>query len=120
MTTPTRFMEDILSMWTNADAEARSAVQRARFTEDIRFQNQQGEFVGYAGLDRFRASMRDRFPNARFSLIGAPETIGDGFRAFWRYGPPEKPEMVTGMDFVIWDGERAKVLYAFVNPPTGG
>jgi hypothetical protein len=42
----------------------------------------------------------------------------DGFRAFWRYGPPEKPEMVTGMDFVIWDGERARVLYAFVNTPT--
>jgi len=40
------------------------------------------------------------------------------FRAFWHYGPPEKPEMVTGMDVVIWDGERAKVLYAFVNPPT--
>jgi hypothetical protein len=52
--------------------------------------------------------------------MGSPETIGNGFRAFWRYRPPEKPEMVTGMDFVIWDGERARVLYAFVNPPTGG
>ncbi|HVC76396.1 MAG TPA: hypothetical protein VND96_07760 [Candidatus Micrarchaeaceae archaeon] len=64
--------------------------------------------------------MWDRFPNARFSLIGAPETIGDVFRAFRRYVPPEEPEMVTGMDLVTWDGERAKVLYAFLNPPTGG
>ena len=39
MTTPTKFMEDILSIWTNPDAEARSAVQRARFADDIRFQN---------------------------------------------------------------------------------
>jgi hypothetical protein len=76
--------------------------------------------VGYAGLERFGASMRDRFPNARFSLISAPETIGDVFRAFWQYGFPEKPEMVTGMDLVTWDGERARVLYAFVNPRTGG
>jgi hypothetical protein len=120
MATPTEFMEDILGMWTSADAEARSAVQRARFTEDIHFQNQQGEFLGYAGLERFSASVRDRFPTARFSLFGAPEAIGDVFRAFWRYGPPEKPEMVTGMDFVIWDGELAKVLYAFVNPPIAG
>jgi hypothetical protein len=119
MSTPTGFMEDVLSMWTNPDAQARAAVVRARFTEDVRFHDPDGEFVGYAGLETFSASLRERFPNATFSLVTTPEIVGDGFRAFWRFGPPENPEVVTGMDFVIWDGERARALYAFVNPPAG-
>ena len=117
MSTLVRFMEDVLSMWTNPDAEARAAVLRARFTEDVRFHDLDGEFVGYAGLEKFSASLRERFPNAGFSLIAAPDTAGNGFRAFWRFGPPENREVVTGMDFVIWDGERANALYAFVNRP---
>ena len=53
MSTPVRFMEDVLSMWTNPDAEARAAVLRARFTHDVRFHDADGEFVGYAGLEKF-------------------------------------------------------------------
>ena len=120
MSAPVRFMEDVLGMWTNPDAEARAAVLRSRFTEDVRFHDADGEFVGHAGLEKFSASLRERFPDAEFSLIGAPEIVGDGFRAFWRFGPPENREVVTGMDFVIWDGERATALYAFVTPPARG
>lgn len=117
---PTRFMEEVLSMWTNPDAEARAAVLRALFTEDVRFHDAEGEFVGHAGLETFSASLRERFPAAEFSLITAPDTVGDAFRAFWRFGPPEDREIVTGMDFIIWDGERAHALYAFVKPPASG
>jgi hypothetical protein len=120
ITNPARFMEDVLSMWTNPDAEARAAILQGRFTEDVHFHDADGEFVGHAGLEEFSASLRDRFPGARFSLISAPEAVGDGFRAFWRFGPPENPDLVTGMDFVIWDGERANSLYAFVKRPPKG
>jgi hypothetical protein len=48
MTTPDRFMEDVLSTRTNADAEARVAVLRARFTEDVRFYDNEG--VGSSSL----------------------------------------------------------------------
>jgi hypothetical protein len=81
MSTPAKFMEDVLSMWMNPDAEARAAVLNARFTEDVRFHDPDGEFVGHAGLEKFSASLRERFPDARFSLIAAPDTAGDGFRA---------------------------------------
>jgi hypothetical protein len=86
----------------------------------VRFHDPDGEFVGHAGLEKFSASLRERFPNARFSLVAAPETAGDAFRAFWHFGPPENREVVTGMDFVIWDGERASALYAFVNRQARG
>jgi hypothetical protein len=120
MSTLTRFMEDVLSMWTNPDAKARASVLSARFTENVRFYDKDGQFVGHAGLEEFSASLRKRFPDAGFSLTSPPDTVGDGFRAFWRFGPPQSREIVTGMDFVIWDGERASALYAFVNPPARG
>jgi len=49
-----------------------------------------------------RAGNRAR-PSRR--IRSGHETIGNVFRAFWRYGPPAKPEMVTGMDFGIRDGD---------------
>jgi hypothetical protein len=119
LSTPTSFMEDVLSMWTNPDAHARAAVLRARFTESVHFHDADGEFIGHAGLETFSASLRKRFPGAAFSLITSPDTVGNGFRAFWRFGPPQNRDIVTGMDFVIWDGERASALYAFVNLPVG-
>ena len=32
-------------------------------------------------------------------------------------GPPENPQAVSGMDFVILHGEKASSLYAFVDDP---
>jgi hypothetical protein len=56
---------------------------------------------------------------ARIGPASRPLSVRRHSRRNRRYWPPEKPEMVTSMDFAIWDGERVKVLYAFVNPPTG-
>jgi hypothetical protein len=36
-------------------------------------------------------------------------------RAYWFFGPPDKPRAVSGMDFVILDGGQARTLYAFLD-----
>ena len=117
MSDPTEFITEVLAMWTDADGAARRAVLERRFRPDVRFYDRDGAFDGHDGLERFSASLRERFPGAAFALLGPPEPVGDAFRAFWRFGPPEKPDAVSGMDFVIWDGERASAVYAFVNAP---
>jgi hypothetical protein len=117
MSTPTEFQNEVLAMWTEPDEATRRAVMSRRFTEDVRFHDEDGVFVGHDGLERFSAGFRAHFANARFTLASPPQVVGDGFRAFWNAGPAEAPDAVSGMDFVIWDGERASVLYAFVNPP---
>ena len=48
----------------------------------------------------FSDSLQSRFPGARFTLT-AVTSIGDAIRASWTFGPPERPDAVTGMDFVI-------------------
>ena len=56
------------------------------------------------------------FPGARFTLT-AVTSIGNAIRASWTFGPPERPDAVTGMDFVILDGDKISQLYAFVERP---
>ena len=44
-----------------------------------------------------------------------PQQLGDAIRAYWFFGPPDKPRAVSGMDFVILDGGKARTLYAFLD-----
>jgi hypothetical protein len=119
MSTPTDFMTEVLGMWTETDGEARMCIVRKRFSEDIRFHDADAEFTGHAGLEEFSASLRARFPGALFELAAPPQAVGDAFLARWYFGPPDNPQVVSGSDFVLWDGERASVLYAFVTLPGG-
>jgi len=109
---PTRFMTEIFAMWTERNAETRRAAIRAHFHEDIRFFDHDGEFVGHEALENFSDSLQARFPDGRFSLVSPPQALGDGIRAYWRFGP------VDGMDFAVLEGDKIKRLYAFVNLPT--
>jgi len=58
---------------------------------------------------------KSRFPGARFTLARRPQQLGDAIRAYWFFGPPDKPRAVSGMDFVILDGGKARTLYAFLD-----
>ena len=117
MVDPTRFMTEILAMWTERDVMARRAAIEAHFHQDVRFFDRDGAFAGRAALETFSDSLRSRFPGARFSLGEAPEVLGDAIRAYWTFGPPEKPRAVDGMDLLVLDGDKVKTLYAFVSAP---
>jgi hypothetical protein len=117
MMDPAGFMKDLLHMWTNPDQGERLEVIRSHFTADVQFHDADGDFEGETGLETFSASLRERFPDARFRLVAPPDVVGDGIRAFWTFGPEDHPDAVHGMDFVLWDGWRARALYAFVSRP---
>jgi len=110
------FMTTTLAMWTQTDRAARRAAIEELFQPDAHFHDVDGEFVGYDALEGFSDSLQSRFPGARFTLKSAT-AIGDAIRAFWNFGPPEHPDVVTGMDFVILDGDKIGALYAFVERP---
>ena len=115
-----RFMTEIFGMWTEADADARRAVIQSHFDEAVRFHDPDGQSVGHAGVEAFRDALQSRFPGAKFTLAGVPRTLSNAIRAFWHFGPPENPRVVSGMDFVILTGERVSSLYAFADDPRSG
>jgi hypothetical protein len=107
-------------MWTKAELDARRAVIQSHFDEGVHFHDPDGESVGHAGLEAFSDSLQSRFPGARFTPAGTPRRPSNRIRAFWHFGPPDNPHAVSGMDFVILEGEKVSRLYAFVDDPSGG
>jgi hypothetical protein len=107
------FMTGLLEMWTQSDRTSRRVTIEQLFRPDAHFQDLDGEFVGYDALEDFSDSLQSRFPGARFTLTAAT-SLGNAIRAFWTFGPPEHPDVVTGLDFVIFDGGKISQLYAFV------
>jgi SnoaL-like domain len=99
-------MTEILGIWTEPEVDARRAVIQDHFDEGAHFHDPDGEFAGHAGLEAFSDSLQNRFPGARFMLAEPPRTAGNAIRAFWHSGPPGNPRTVSGMDFVILDGQR--------------
>ena len=52
-----------------------------------------------------------------FTLAGRPQRLGDAIRTYWNFGPPAKPDAVSGMDFIILSDDKVRTLYAFVDAP---
>lgn len=109
-------MNRLLGTWTESDRTSRRTAFEDLFRPDAHFHDLDGEFIGYEALESFSDSLQSRFAGARFTLTAAT-TMGNAIRATWTFGPPEHPDAVTGMDFVIFDGDKISLLYAFVERP---
>lgn len=107
----TRFMTELLAIWTETDGVSRRASIEAHYQPDIRFTDLDGEFVGYEALETFSDSLQARFPGEQFELVGHPDTLGDAVRAYWNLGP------VSGMDFALLEDGKVRALYAFIQRP---
>ncbi len=87
MTDPSQFMRDLFAMWVETDRQARRPAMEEHFHPDARLHDPDGEFVGVEALEGFSDSLQDRFPGARFTLVGEPQVLGDALRAMWTFGP---------------------------------
>lgn len=115
MLDPGQFMTELLAMWTETDRGLRRAAIEAHFHDDARLYDPDGEYNGHDEVERFSDSLQSRFPGARFTLAEPPHQVADAIRAYWLFGPPDRPRAVSGMDFVILDGAKVRTLYAFLD-----
>ena len=111
LTEAIQFMNELFAIWTETDHASRRAAIEAHYHPDIHFNDPDGEFIGYQALEGFSDSLQQRFPGARFELVGQPETVGNALRASWQFG------QITGTDFALLDQGKVRALYAFVRPP---
>lgn len=109
-------MTSLLSTWTQSDLPFRRVALEDLFRPDGHLHDKDGDFVGYEALEGFSDSLQERFPGERFTLT-AVTSVGTAIRASWTFGPPERPDAATGMDFVIFEGDKVSHVYAFVEPP---
>jgi hypothetical protein len=111
-----QFMMEVLAMWTETDRGLRRGAIEAHFHDDARLYDPDGEYNGHDGVERLSDSLQGRFPDARFRLAEPPRQVADAIRAYWHFGSSERPRAVTGMDFIILDGGKARTLYALLDP----
>jgi 5-methylthioribose kinase len=111
MTDDTQFMNEVFAIWVERDHIARRKAMASHFHPDIHFFDHDGTFVGYEELEKFSNALQKRFPDGRFAMSGTPERMANGVRTFWTLG------RATGMDFVLFEGEKVKAMYVFVQAP---
>ena len=80
LTEAIQFMNELFAIWTETDHASRRAAIEAHYHPDIHFNDPDGEFIGYQALEGFSDSLQQRFPGARFELVGQPETVGNALR----------------------------------------
>lgn len=69
-----RFMTEIFSMRTEADADARRAVIQSHFDEAVRFHDPDGESVGHAGLRGFQRLASEPIPGGVHARRSSADT----------------------------------------------
>ena len=97
-------------------ARRRSAIDQL-YTEDCIFSDHFGHHVGRAALDAAVARLLEKLPGYVIADRGPAQSLQDSGRVLWRFGPPEEPARITGVDFVIVRDERIAALYVFLDAP---
>ena len=99
------------------DSNARRTAIAQIYTEECIFEDHFGQSVGHAAIDAAVANLQGKFPAYAFSDAGPVQSLQMSARLPWRFGPPEEPGRIRGVDFVIVRGERIAALYVFLDEP---
>jgi hypothetical protein len=98
-------------VFSERDPQRRWAAIERTYTEDVKFIDPEGEFVGWQALSDQAQKLLDG-PLAGFVFEeDGPRYVGTDTAALaWRVGPPGKPAVVHGIDIVtIRDGRLSAV-----------
>lgn len=71
--------------------------------------------AGRDQIDGLIAAVHERFPDFRFSLLGAPDGHGSVARFSWALGPDNGEPVIKGTDFVHRDGDLIASVTGFLD-----
>lgn len=99
-----------IAVWNETDAVHRAERIATLFTADVTYRDPLMQGEGHAGLAQLVAAVHERFPEFRFSRIGAVDFHGDHIRFSWALGLDDEEAMIKGTDFgVLSQGRLASV-----------
>lgn len=106
-------------VFSERDPERRWAAIERTYTEDVRFIDPEGEFVGWQALsDQAQKLLDNDLAGFVFEEDG-PRYVGNDTAALaWRVGPPGKPPVVRGIDIMTIRDGRASVVRTLTAPET--
>jgi len=106
-------------VFSERDPERRRAAIGRTYTEDVRFIDPEGEFVGWQALSDQAQKLLDGLPAGFVFEEDGPQYVGPDTGALaWRVGRPGKPR-VRGIDILTIRDGRVSVLRTLIAAHTG-
>ena len=94
-----------LSLWNDADPDARRARLEREWTSDARYVDPMMSGAGRAGIASMIERARTQFPGHGFALRGTPDGHGGYVRFSWSLAPDGGAAVAGGTDVIRVDGD---------------
>ncbi len=106
-----------LDVFGENDPVRRRALIDEIFAEDCVFYDpNKGAHHGRSEIDRVAGVIKESQPDFRYQAIATPDVSGNGGRVQWVSGPPGRPPVYAGTDFIVVRGDRIVAVYLFFDP----
>ncbi|RYZ12018.1 MAG: nuclear transport factor 2 family protein [Comamonadaceae bacterium] len=104
-----------IDTWNETDAERRTALLQAHWSEAAHYVDPMAQARGHAQIAELIGGVQQRYPGFRFRLKGVPDAHGTHLRFSWTLGPAGAEDLIEGTDFALIDGGRLGSVTGFLD-----
>ena len=106
---------NLLEVFGQRDSARRAAVIAELYTADCTFFEAKEQVTGREALNAKVGSILKDAPEFVFRAVGPAQVNHDHGRLPWEFGPAGAPPVVTGTDIAVFEQERIRALYTFLD-----
>ena len=106
---------NLLEVFGQRDSTRRAAVIAELYTADCTFFEAEEQVTGREALNAKVGSILKDAPGFVFRAVGPVQVNHDLGRLRWQLGPAGAPPVVTGTDIAVFEQERIRALYTFLD-----
>ena len=106
---------NLLEVFGQRDSARRAAVIAELYTADCTFFEADEQVTGREALNAKVGSILKDAPGFVFRAVGPVQVNHDLGRLRWQLGPAGAPPVVTGTDIAVFEQERIRALYTFLD-----
>jgi hypothetical protein len=111
---------NLLGVFGERDPEARTAMIKQTYAEDVAFADREGVLVGHQALNDKAQQLLDGAPGFVFTPAGPVRVAQDLVALAWHFGPEGQSPVASGLDISIVENGRIAKLYTLLDPPATG
>lgn len=104
-----------IEAWNETDAGQRRRLIEKAFDASVSYVDPIMKGDGHDGIDALIATVHQRFPGFRFTLMDGVDGHGDNIRFSWELGPAGVEAPIQGTDFATIAGGRLQSVTGFLD-----
>ena len=108
---------NLLEVFGQRDSARRAVVIAELYTADCTFFEADEHVTGREALNAKVGTILKDAPGFVFRAVGPAQVNHDLGRLRWQLGPAGAPPVVTGTDIAVFEHERIRALYTFLDEP---